>query len=195
MRIFAHTYDKMLTWFSHHKSTPYLYILTFIEPIFFPIPPDVMLAPMCAARPRSAMKLALMTTLFSVAGGATAYLIGFFLFDQIQDWLIVSNFWDSYQQAKALIEEWGVWIILTVSFSPLPYKIFTIGAGALEQNFLLFLIASLIGRGARFFLVALLLRKFGVIMLPKIRSQIEGMGWFITVVLLIAIVIYYLTGK
>ena len=194
MTLFASPYRKMMAWCQNRKSTRYLYGLSLIESIFFPIPPDVILAPMCVARPEYAFRLAAMTTLFSVTGGVIGYLIGFFIFDQIQPWLVTSYLWDVYQQAKLLIDRWGVWIILTAGFSPVPYKIFTLGAGVLEQNFILFFIASVLGRSMRFFLLAWLLKKLGATMLPKIERKIETIGWIMVVTLVTMLVLYYLLG-
>ena len=184
----------MMAWCQNRKSTRYLYGLSLIESIFFPIPPDVILAPMCVARPEHAFRLAAMTTLFSVTGGVIGYLIGFFIFDQIQPWLVTSYLWDVYQQAKLLIDQWGVWIILTAGFSPVPYKIFTLGAGVLEQNFILFFIASVLGRSMRFFLLAWLLKKLGATMLPRIERKIETIGWIMVGILVTMLVLYYLLG-
>ena len=194
MTLFASPYRKMMAWCQNRKSTRYLYGLSLIESIFFPIPPDVILAPMCVARPEYAFRLAAMTTLFSVTGGVIGYLIGFFIFDQIQPWLVTSYLWDVYQQAKLLIDQWGVWIILTAGFSPVPYKIFTLGAGVLEQNFILFFIASVLGRSMRFFLLAWLLKKLGATMLPRIERKIETIGWIMVGTLVTMLVLYYLLG-
>lgn len=192
MSLFATPYKRIMQWMLHHKTTRYLYGLSFIEAVIFPVPPDIMLAPMCAARPDNALRLAAMTTLFSVAGGILGYVIGFFIFEQIEPWLMSSRFADGYGEAKILIDEWGVWIIVTAGFSPVPYKIFTLGAGVLEQNFILFFIASVIGRGARFFLLALLLRRLGPAMLVKIEQRIEVVGWTMAFIVLAAIIFYYL---
>ena len=118
------TYALAMRWSRHPKAPLYLGGLSFAESSFFPVPPDVMLAPMCLANPQRAWRLALLTTLTSVAGGVFGYLIGYFAFDAIEPWLRASRYWGAYAQAVAWFEAWGFWAIFIAGFSPIPYKVF-----------------------------------------------------------------------
>jgi len=152
--MFKKLYVQTLLWARHKHAEKYLCALSFAESSFFPIPPDVMLAPMALAMPDKAFKLALFTTIFSVLGGMLGYAIGFFLFDSISPWLQETHYWGKYLMAENWFKEWGFWAIFVAGFSPIPYKVFTLAAGALQMFFLPFILASLVGRGARFFLVS-----------------------------------------
>ena len=147
---------------------------------------------MCAVRPDRAMYLATMTSLFSVAGGVAGYAIGYFAFDLISPWVYDSGFQEHYEQARNWFDEWGAVVVFIAGFSPIPYKVFTISAGALEQNLIIFIFASLVGRGARFFLVALLLKWAGPKVLPFIERRINVYGWVTLGAIVVAILWYYL---
>lgn len=166
-----------MTWSRHPRAPWYLGILSFAESSFFPIPPDVMLAPMSLARPERAMRLALLTTLTSVAGGLFGYLIGALAFDAIEPWLRTSHYWENYQTAVAWFHDWGFWAVFVAGFSPIPYKVFTIAAGVLSMALLPFVAASVVGRGARFFLVAGLMRWGGARMEAELHKHIDRLGW------------------
>jgi len=125
--------------------------MSFAESFFFPVPPDVMLAPMCLVNPRRAWNFALLTTITSVVGGIVGYAIGHFALDLILPWLQESHYWPAYQTSVEWFNRWGFWAVFVASFSPIPYKIFTIAAGALSLALLPFLLASIVGRGMRFF--------------------------------------------
>lgn len=171
-----------MRWARHPHAPWYLGGLSFAESSFFPVPPDVMLAPMCLARPLRAWHFALLTTLASVAGGLAGYAIGYFAFDALAPWLRGSQHWASYQSAVAWFGEYGFWAVFIAGFSPIPYKVFTIAAGVLSMALLPFTLASLIGRGARFFLVAALMKWGGARMEGMLRQHIDRIGW-LTVVL------------
>ena len=177
MRIFSPLYDRVLRWAGHPHAEGYLVALSFAESSFFPIPPDVMLAPMTLARPRRSWRLALVTTLASVAGGIAGYAIGWLALESIEPLLMSWGYWDAYMRATSWFETWGVLAIFVAGFSPIPYKIFTISAGALHMVFPLFVLASIVGRGARFFLVAGLLRWGGEPMERRLRTNIDAVGW------------------
>ncbi len=181
----------MKSWSSRAAADKYLFALSFAESSFFPVPPDVLLAPMCAVRPQRAMYLAAMTTLFSVGGGVAGYALGYFAFDLITPWLEGGAFWERYETAAAWFDEWGAAVVFIAGFSPIPYKVFTLGAGALGQNLAVFVVASLAGRGARFFLVALLLKWAGPRVLPVIERRIEVYGWLaLAALVLLALALY-----
>ena len=182
MQMFTSLYDKCMAWARHRYAVWYLSGLSFAESSFFPIPPDVMLAPMSMARPDRAMRFAALTTLMSVLGGLFGYFIGVFAFEVFEPWLQQSHYWEKYLHAKTLFGEWGFWAILIAGFSPIPYKIFTITAGTLGMSLPLFVIGSTIGRGGRFFLVAGLLAWGGPAMEKNLRVYVERIGWLVVIV-------------
>ena len=177
MKLFAPLYERAMQWARHRHAPWYLGGMSFAESSFFPIPPDVMLAPMALARPEKAWLYAWITTLASVAGGVFGYFIGLLAFDAIEPWLQTSRYWGAYQTATQWFDEWGVVAVFIAGFSPIPYKVFTIAAGALSMALLPFTLASVVGRGARFFLVAGLMRWGGARMEAQIRQHIDRLGW------------------
>lgn len=177
MALFAAVYDRVMRWSAHRHARWYLAGLSFSEASFFPVPPDIMLAPMVVAQPDKSLRLAALTTVASVLGGLAGYFIGFFAIQAVEPWILHYGYEQAYYQAQAWFREWGFWAVFLAGFSPIPYKIFTITAGALSLSLIPFLIASFVGRGARFFLVAKLLATFGPRVEPKIRKYIEWLGW------------------
>ena len=177
MKLFAPLYERAMQWARHRNAPWYLGGLSFAESSFFPIPPDVMLAPMVLARPERAWHYALLTTLTSVAGGLLGYFIGLLAFDAIEPWLQTSRYWGAYQTATDWFDRWGVVAVFIAGFSPIPYKVFTIAAGALSMALLPFTLASLVGRGSRFFLVAGLMRWGGARMEAQLHKHIDRLGW------------------
>ncbi|NOX76605.1 MAG: DedA family protein [Gammaproteobacteria bacterium] len=190
MKIFSSLYDITMRWAAHRHAQWYLAGLSFAESSFFPIPPDVMLAPMALATPRRAWRLAALTTAASVVGGMAGYLIGSFAFGMIEPWVVNAGYGDKYQLAVQWFDRWGIWAIFIAGFSPIPYKVFTIAAGAISMAFLPFVLASLVGRGARFFLVAALMAWGGERMERQLRRYVDRLGWAIVGLLAIAIVVY-----
>lgn len=190
MRLFAPLYDMVLGWAKHPNAERYLGILSFAESSVFPIPPDVMLAPMCLADRARAWRFASITTAFSLLGGIAGYAIGYFLFEQIEPWLHEWGYWPAYLQGKEWFDTWGVWAVLIAGFSPIPYKIFTVSAGVAALNFPAFVIASLIGRGTRFFLVAGLVVAGGERMQTLLPKYIERIGWGV-VLLAVVLGVYF----
>jgi membrane protein YqaA with SNARE-associated domain len=150
-----------------------------------------MLAPMSLATPAKAMYLASLTLIASVAGGVVGYLIGAFLFEQVQPFIIDWGYQAEFETVARWFDRWGFWSVLIAGFSPVPYKIFTISAGALGLSIIPFIIASLIGRGARFYLVAWCLAKFGAAIEQKLMRYIERVGWSIVVAIIVVIALYY----
>ena len=194
MKLFTSLYQRVMNWSAHSKAPRYLAALSFAESSFFPIPPDVMLAPMTAAQPSKGLQFALITTIASVIGGAFGYLIGLLGIEMIEPWLQATAYWPSYLTAQEWFDKWGVWVVFVAGFSPIPYKLFTISAGALTLAIVPFLIASFIGRGARFFLVAIILIWLGPRLEPMVRKYIEWLGWTTVAVLAGTIVWYQWSG-
>ena len=191
MKLFKNTYNVVIR-FSKLKSAPwYLALLSFVESFILPFPPpDVMLAPMALARPEKALFFAGITLIASLCGGIVGYLIGLFLFEQVQPLLVEWGYQATFDKVTHWFNQWGFWAVLIAGFSPVPYKIFTLSAGALGLAFIPFLLASLIGRGARFFLVAWCLATFGPAIENKLIHSIERIGWVIVIILIITIGIY-----
>ena len=136
--------------------------VAFAESSFFPIPPDVILVPMALARPDKAMRFAAICTVFSVIGGIVGYAIGALFFETVGKWLIgLYGYGDRVEDLRVFYATWGALFILIKGLTPIPYKLVTIVSGLLGYNFFLFVLLSAITRGARFFLLAGLLNKFG----------------------------------
>jgi len=136
--------------------------VAFAESSFFPIPPDVMLVPMALARPQRAYVMATWCTVASVTGGMLGYAIGALLYDSVGAWLIqIYGYGDKAEAFRAAYAQWGAWIILLKGLTPIPYKLVTITSGFFGYNFGLFVLFSIITRGARFFLLAFLLHRYG----------------------------------
>ena len=173
------TYD----WVLHWAETPYgpaaLFGLAFIEAIFFPIPPDVLLIALALGGAAKSFKYALVCTVGSVSGAFVGYGLGYFawlntngefsgfalfFFQNIPGFSV-----ELYNSIKELFNKWDFWVIFTAGFTPIPYKVFTITAGVFDLNLLMFFVASLISRGARFFFIAWLIWKYG----PTIKRFID----------------------
>lgn len=189
MKIFTILYEKVMAWSRLPNAFWYLNALSFAESSFFPIPPDVMLAPMSLANPNKAWGYALTTTVASVLGGLFGYVIGITAFDIIQPHLQASSYWESFVTAKLWFEQYGFWAVFIAGFSPIPYKVFTITAGALSMALLPFIFASLIGRGARFFMVAGLMKWGGATMEQHLKKYVDRIGWATVALVAIAVVI------
>ncbi|KAA6187034.1 DedA family protein [Thiohalocapsa marina] len=191
MRLFSPLYDRVMAWSRHRHAQWYLGGLSFAESSFFPIPPDVMLAPMSMARPASAWRFALITTLASVAGGLLGYVIGAFAFELIEPLVGQGGrYHEAFEQGRAWFDQWGVWAVFLAGFSPIPYKIFTITAGVLSMALLPFLLASAVGRGARFFLVAALMAWGGEPMERRLRQYVDTLGWLMLLLIALVVMLY-----
>lgn len=189
MRLFKSLYQLTMRWSRAPRAPWYLAGLSFAESSFFPVPPDVMLAPMSLAQPKRAWNFALITTVASVLGGVFGYVIGYFAFESIEPWLRDSHYWDGYLKARVWFDEWGFWAVFVAGFSPIPYKVFTIAAGSLSMAMGPFVLASLIGRGARFYLVAGLLAWGGPRMEQALERYVEWLGWAVVGILIAAYLI------
>lgn len=192
MKIFSRLYELVLTWAAHPRATRYLAALSFAESSFFPIPPDVMLAPMVLAQRQRAWMLAAITTLWSVLGGIAGYLIGMFLFNVVATPVI--NFYEAeaaFEVVRAKFQAHGVWIVFLAGFTPIPYKLFTISAGLASMSLLPFVAASLVGRGARFFLVAGLIYAGGERFESQLRRYADAIGWTVLILAVLALLWFY----
>lgn len=144
--------------------------VSFAESSFFPVPPDAMLIPMSLARPDKAYYYAFVCTVASVLGGVLGYMIGALLYDSIGQWLIaLYGYGDKVEAFREAYAAYGSWIILLKGVTPIPYKIVTITSGFAGYDLVLFIVFSIITRGARFYITAFLLNRYG----PQIRAVIE----------------------
>lgn len=189
VRLFSRVYTKVMHWSRHPHAQIYLAGLSFTEAAFFPIPPDVMLAPMALAKPERAWWYALLTTLASTLGGMLGYVLGMFFWVMIQPYVQSWGYMPSYLHVQGWFQDWGFWAMIVAGFTPIPYKLFTIAAGATTMSLLPFFIAAFIGRGARFFLVASLMKLGGQRMETALRQYIDIIGWS---TLIIAVAIFYI---
>ena len=174
---------RIYDWCIAAADKPYaLWILTaisFAESSFFPVPPDVMLIPMSLARPGRAWLYATVCTAASVAGGVLGYSIGALLYDSIGQWLIgLYGYGEKVEAFRAAYAQYGAWIILLKGLTPIPYKIVTLTSGFAGYNLWIFILLSIIARGGRFFVAALLMNRFGDV----IRAEIEKrLGFWVAV--------------
>lgn len=189
MTLFSTMYDKVITWSRLPNAKWYLSGLSFTESSFFLVPPDVMLAPMSLANPSRAWQFAFITTIASVLGGLFGYFIGMSAFDWIQPYLQDSHYWEVFQKSQAMFKEYGFWAIFVAGFSPIPYKVFTIGAGAFGIALMPFVLASLIGRGLRFYMVAGLMKWGGAPMEEKLKQYVDYIGWAVVLIAALAVVL------
>ncbi len=187
MQLFGPLYERVMRWSRHRHAERYLALLSFSESSFFPIPVDVMLAPMVMADRDRAWRFAAVAAVFSVLGGVAGYVIGWGMFEAIRPWLSESHYWDAYLTARQWFDDYGIWVVFVAGFSPIPYKVFTIAAGVAILNLPGFIIASTIGRGARFFLVAGLVYAFGKRFEETMLKHIERIGWAMVVLTIIVI--------
>jgi membrane protein YqaA with SNARE-associated domain len=177
--MFRRLYDRVLAWSRHRHARRYLVGLSFAEATFFPIPPDVMLAPMVLAERRSAWRLAFLTTVSSVLGGLLGYLIGWLAIEAVLPLIEQVGYLHAYQAAVDAFESYGVWFVMLAGFTPIPFKIITIAGGALGTPIAGFLLGSVIGRGARFYLVAGLVWAGGDKAAERLRDWVDLLGWLV----------------
>jgi len=163
-------YYWVLSWAFSPYSVPALFVLAFAESSFFPIPPDVLLIALAISVPRKSFYYALICSIGSVVGGMVGYLIGYAFMDVV-GYRIVQfyGFADKWALVGDLYNRYAAWAVGIAGFTPIPYKVFTIAGGAFKIDFFVFIIASVVSRSARFFIVAALIYKFG----PPIRTFID----------------------
>jgi len=175
-------YDWTLAIAAHRHARIGLALVAFAESSFFPIPPDVALIPMILADRAKAWGHALVCTLASVAGGIAGYAIGYFLFDAVGLPLLeFYGYGAAFEEFAGRYNEWGAWIVFIAGLTPFPYKVITIASGVTSLDFAIFMLASVLARGGRFFMVAGLLWWFG----PWIRTFIERYFGLVTIAFIV----------
>lgn len=177
----------------HDKAIYWLGFIGFIESIIFPIPADLMLAPMCLARPERAYRYALVLSVSSVLGGILGYALGYYFSDFAQSLIASMGKAQAFVHFREIFNQFGIPFVFIAGFSPFPYKIVTIGAGLIPISFTLFFLGSVISRPLRFFLLAFALKKGGKKLEKTLLKYIEWLGWISLI--LVASVIAYLYIK
>jgi membrane protein YqaA with SNARE-associated domain len=181
-------YNWVISWSESPHAIPALFLLAFAESSFFPIPPDVLLIAMSLAKSEKSLWYSTICTAGSVAGAIGGYVIGYAFWQSVGTYffLYVPGFTEAlFNQVCRSYEENSVFIIFTAAFTPIPYKVFTITAGVSKISLLPFILASIIGRGARFFLLGLLFKKYGT----AAREFIEK---YFNLLTLLVVIIYFL---
>ncbi len=178
-------YEWVLGWAHRPHGAWALFALAFAESSFFPIPPDVLLIALAISIPARAFRFALIASIGSLAGGVAGYAIGFYFMDVIGGSIIqVYGLAEKYEYIQTLYQSYDAWAVGIAGFTPIPYKAFTITAGAFKINFFVFLVASAISRSARFFIVAFLIYRYG----ERIRDFIEKYFNLLTLIFVILLV-------
>ena len=183
--IFRSLYNWTMKQAEHKNALWVLSVISFVESSFFPIPPDVFMIPMILAEREKAWACAFAATCSSVLGGVLGYAIGYFLYDTLgQQILDFYGYGDKFTAFQDKYNAYGIWIVFAAGLTPIPYKLITIASGLMQLNFFVFLLASVVSRAIRFYLLAFLLWRFG----PPIRALIEKyLGLLVT--LLFALII------
>lgn len=198
-------YDWVLSWSQSPWGWLALLFIALFEASWFPLPPDVLLIALCVGAPKKSFRFAALCLGGSVIGAALGYAIGYFLwltpdggFTSVADFFFNAHIFthESYANVCELYDKWNFWIVYTAGFTPLPFKLCTITAGACDINFPMFIIASLVGRGMRFFLIGWLIWKFGAPIKGFIDKYFNTLALLFTVILVgITVLTLGLLGK
>lgn len=191
MKIFQPLYERAILWARHRRAPALLTFLSFIEAIFFPVPPELMLAPMCVAAPRRGFYYAGLSLIGSMFGMFVGYAIGYYAIDLAMPLIGRMGYAGEFDSIKQQAADKGFWLLLIAGFTPVPFKIFTLASGAVGMPLLPFFAGGAIGRGKRVFLVAGAIRLGGEKAEARLRKYIEPIGWG-ALVLLIAVVAWML---
>ncbi len=187
-KLYEKILDTSLNFCSKKKSSIYIYLISFIESIFFPIPTDIFLFPYVLVRKKEYLKISINVTFFSVLGGVVAYLIGFLIWNKISPFLMNVNpsFVLKLNSFNEQFYELGIILIIIGGFSPFPYKITCLGSGILGINIFLFIIFSFLSRFLRFYLVSYFVFKFG----DATKNIIGKYVNFISIILIVILIVY-----
>ena len=167
-------YDKTLELSSRPNALAWLFAIAFIESSFFPIPPDIMIIPMVLATPLKAYRISGTATLASVLGGCLGYAIGVFGYEVIAKPLLeFYGYMEKFYEFENYYHKWGAWIVFIAGLTPIPYKLITIASGIVRLDLGIFIIASILARGIRFYVIAWLLKKFGEPMKTFIEKNLN----------------------
>ncbi len=191
MAVFRNLYERAILWAAHPKATYFLTLLSFCEAIFFPIMPEVMLAPMSLAQPKKAFWFSTLSLVGSLVGMFIGYAVGHYAIDLAMPLIEKMGYSAQFEGIKQQAENNGFWLLLLAGFTPIPFKIFTLASGAVGMPLLPFFFGALIGRGKRVYLVATAIYFGGEKAEAKLRQYIEPIGWS-AMVLFVAVIAYML---
>ena len=182
-------YDWTLAWAYRPTAAVALFVMSFAESSFFPVPPDVLLMPLALGNPRRWFRYALLCSIASVLGAMAGYLIGLGVWELISPYVFRWLAWtgltpEGFRKVAELYERWNFWAVFTAGFTPIPFKLFTISGGICKINFAIFVLASVVSRSARFFLVAGLCRIFGPKITPFIDKYFNWLALLFTALLI-----------
>ena len=189
MKIFSYLYDRVLGISKSKKAPFFLGCLSFFEAIFIPLPPDILLVAMTLADKAKVVKYVSIVLICSVLGGVTGYYLGMFSIDLLYTYIVSFGYESSYLTVQNWFVQWGFWVVFLAGFTPIPYKIFTVGAGAINMALFPFIVASVISRGLRFAMVGFSVYKLEEKFTKVAAKYMDLIGWS---VLLLSIILYYL---
>lgn len=194
MKLFSSLYGKILIWSKHSHAVYYLGLVAFSEALIFPIPPDVMLVSMGLVQPKKAWQYALVTGICSTLGGMLGYLIGMFCFDWVHPYIISWGYESTYLTVHHWFAVWGCLAIILASFTPIPFKVLSITAGAVAMPFYGFVLAAIVGRWTRFFLVSMLMYHYGEKVSLFLEKYLDKIGLIMVSVPLLIYIGYELAS-
>ena len=178
-------YNRILKLSARKDAVWWMSAVSFAESSFFPLPPDIMLVPMCLAEPKKLWRYTNICALASLIGGLFGYAVGFYLFESVGRLIIdVYNAQESFQRFQDMFAEFGPWFLILKGITPIPYKLLTITAGFAQLDLTVFILCSIVARFSRFYMIAILLHFYG----PQVRDIIEKRLMLVTTVLLVIII-------
>ncbi len=190
--MFKKLYEWTLKLARHRLAERWLAFIGFIESIFFPIPADIMLAPMCLSRPDKAYRYAAILSVTSVFGGVIGYFLGYYFSDMAAELIASLGKTETFERFRETFNYWGVPFVFASGFSPFPYKVATIGSGLIPIAFPLFFLGSVLSRPLRFFLIAWAIKKGGEKLEKSIHRYIEWLGWICLILVALGIIYLYI---
>ncbi|MGD9584157.1 MAG: YqaA family protein [Lysobacterales bacterium] len=191
MRLFAPLYERALRWSAHRQAPRLLGLLSFSEAIFFPVPPETMLAPMTLAAPRHWALFAGISLFWSTLGALVGYAIGHFAADALQPLMLQFGYGERFAEIERMAAEQGFWLLLIGGFTPVPFKLLTLASGAVSMPMLPFLAGAIVGRGKRVFLVAGLIRIGGERAEAWLRAHVEHLGMLVLMLIVLLFLAWY----
>lgn len=190
--MFRRLYEWTMALAKHRFAERWLAFIGFIESIFFPIPADILLAPMCLGQPEKAYRYATILSVASVMGGVFGYLLGYFFADAAFQLIASLGKAEVFERFQHTFNEWGIPFVFVAGISPFPYKIATVGSGLIPIAFPLFFIGSALSRPLRFFLVAWAIKKGGVKLERTVHRYAEWLGWICLILVALGITYLYI---
>lgn len=188
MRVFGPLYERALAWSRHPRAPTFLGALSFAEAVIFPVPPEVMLAPMTLAQPQNAWRFASISLFWSTLGALVGYTLGYFAISLVEPLIASLGYTETFDEVKRVAAENGFWFLLIGGFTPIPFKLLTLASGAVGMPILPFLAGAIIGRGKRVYLVAGAIKLGGERAERALHRYVEPVGWAAVILLILLIV-------